>query len=67
MTTRYDHAFTIAFSLVSSHPLALDVTPAQLRAAILTRLASLADDELNEAVGAPYDSYQLDAPSGEAA
>lgn len=60
---RYDHAFTIAFSLVSSHPSGGDVTAAQLRAAIVTRLASLADDELSEAVGAPYDSYELDVPS----
>ncbi len=67
MTTRYDHAFTIAFSLVSSNPSGCDVTPAELRAAILTRLASLADDELIEAVGAPYDSYEMDVPSGEAA
>ena len=67
MTTRYDHAFTIAFSLVSSNPSGRDVTPAELRAAILTRLASLADEELSEAVGAPYDSYELDVPSGEAA
>lgn len=67
MTTRYDHAFTIAFSLVSSDPSGRDVTPSQLRAAILSRLESLADDELIEAVGAPYDSYEMDVPSGEAA
>lgn len=67
MTTRFDHAFTIAFSLVSSGQSGRDVTPAELRAAILTRLATLSDDELNEAVGAPYDSYEIDVPSGEAA
>lgn len=67
MTTRYDHAFTIAFSLVSSDPSGCDVTLAELRAAILTRLAALSDNELIEAVGAPYDSYELDVPSGEAA
>ena len=67
MTTRYDHAFTIAFSLVSSNPSGRDVTPAELRAAILTRLATLSDDELIEAVGAPYDSYEMHVPSGEAA
>ena len=67
MITRYDHAFTIAFSLVSSDPSGRDVTPAQLRAAILTRLATLSDNELIEAVGAPYDSYEMDVPSREAA
>ena len=67
MTTRYDHAFTIAFSLVSSDPSGCDVAPAELRTAILTRLAALADNELIEAVGAPYDSYEMDVPSGEAA
>lgn len=64
---RYDHAFTIAFSLVSSDPSGRDVTPAELGAAILTRLATLSDTELIEAVGAPYDSYEMDVPSGEAA
>jgi hypothetical protein len=67
MTARYDHAFTIAFSLVTAQPDGRDATAAELRAALLKRLAALSDDDLLEAVGAPYDSYELDAPSGEAA
>lgn len=67
MTQRYDHAFTIAFSLVTAQPDGRDATPAEIRAALLKRLAALSDDELLEAVGAPYDSYELDAPSAEAA
>lgn len=57
--TRYDHAFTIAFSLQSATSDARDVGPAAIRTAILARLASLPDDELIEAVGAPYDTYEV--------
>lgn len=64
---RYDHAFTIAFSLVTGEPDARDAAPALLRAAILERLASLCDVALVETVGAPYDTSGLDASSGEAA
>jgi len=60
MSTRYDHAFTIAFSLVSLDPNGRDVDAKTLRAAILTRLAQLPDHELNEAVGAPFDTFEID-------
>ena len=54
----YDHAFTIAFSMKSNHPEAEDITPQQFRHAILARLAAVVDDELLEAVGPPFDTYQ---------
>ena len=54
----FNHAFDIAFSLVSSDPKAADVTPQMLRAALIARLQSLPDDQLLEAVGAPFDTYQ---------
>lgn len=60
MSTRYDHAFTIAFSLTSSDPDGFDVDAALLRAAILTRLAQISDDELVEAVGAPFDTCEVE-------
>ena len=58
--TSYDHAFTISFSVRSDTPDASDITPAILRAAIVRRLASLPDDEMLEAVGEPFDSYEID-------
>lgn len=55
---RYDHAYTIAFSIKSHHPHGDDITPQQFRHAILARLAALVDNELLEAVGAPFDTYE---------
>jgi hypothetical protein len=58
---RYNHAFDVAFSLVSNDPEGLDVTPAMLRAALLRRIADLdANDQWEEAVGAPFDTYEED-------
>jgi hypothetical protein len=55
----YDHAFDIAFSLRSNAANGSDVTAAHIRSAILERLASLTDNELLEATGAPFDSYTV--------
>lgn len=55
---RYDHAYTIAFSIKSNHPEGEDITPQQFRHAILARLATVVDDELIEAVGIPFDSHE---------
>jgi hypothetical protein len=60
--TLYDHAYTLAFSLKSNHPAGDDVTPRQLRTAILERLTTLSDDEILEAAGAPFDTYEVDPP-----
>ena len=58
---RYNHAYDMAFSLVSNDPEGLDVTPAMLRAALLRRIADLdANDQWEEAVGAPFDTYEED-------
>lgn len=48
-----DHAFDIAFSLRTERADASDATAPQIRSALLERLASLTDDELLEATGAP--------------
>ena len=56
----FDHAFTIAFSLRSHEPDEESIMPAQLRRAILTRLAALDDSELLEAIGLPFDTYVVD-------
>ena len=54
----YNHAFDIAFSLTCECPTGDAVTGAQLREAIEQRLHRLTDDELEEAVGMPFDSYE---------
>lgn len=64
---RYNHAYDIAFSVVSSDPDGLDVTPAMLRAALLQRVAQL-DAEAHvggyeQACGAPFDTYEMDKES----
>jgi hypothetical protein len=53
---KYNHAFDIAFSVVSEHP---DVTAEQVREALIKRVIQAYDSgELLEAVGAPFDTYE---------
>lgn len=54
----YNHAFTIGFTIASKHPEGDDITPQQFRLGILARLAAVTDDELIEAVGCPFDTYE---------
>jgi len=58
---KYNHAFDIAFSLVSEHPTGEDVTEEQMRDAILDWVRwRYVRGELLEAVGAPFDTYEED-------
>lgn len=57
---RWNLAYDIAFSLISSGPDGNDVTPSSVRTAILCRLNDLSDDELMESIGAPFDSYEME-------
>ncbi len=57
--TKYNHMFTIAFTAVSEHPTADDMKGKHYRTAIMTRLASMDDDEFMEACGLPDDSYEV--------
>lgn len=60
---RYNHAYEVAFSLVSDHPEGEDVTPVMLRNALMSRIEELDNrNEWTEAVGAPYDTYEVDEP-----
>ena len=43
--TRYNHAYDVAFSLVSNDPEGKDVTPAMLRAALRRRITQLDAEE----------------------
>ncbi len=53
----YNHAFDIAFEVLSDDEGGEDVTGPMLRAAIEKRLNGIGDDELVEACGAPFDTY----------
>lgn len=55
---QYNHAYTIAFSVVDEDPTGENVTAQSLRKALLARVASLSDDELIEAAGLPFDTYE---------
>jgi hypothetical protein len=56
---KYNHAYDIAFSLVSEHPTGEDVTAEQVRDAIIARVHSAyASGELLEAIGLPFDTYE---------
>ena len=49
--TAYSHMYDIAFQVISYDEQGRDITAAQLRLAIVERLATLSDDEIFEAVG----------------
>jgi hypothetical protein len=58
---RYNHAFDIAFSIESDHPTGEDVTAEQVRDALIKRVqTAYASGELLEAIGAPFDTYEVD-------
>jgi hypothetical protein len=56
---RYNHAYTLAFSLVSKNDdKGHDVDARQLKAALLARIADLdAEGAWVEATGVPFDTY----------
>jgi hypothetical protein len=57
---KYNHAFTLGFSLESNMDNADDVTASQARTAILEFLDRLSDTELMENIGYPYDTYEIE-------
>ena len=56
----YDHAFTLAFSMGgSTDPDGHDVTAEQMKAALIARIDGLVEnDEMLEAAGAPFETYE---------
>jgi hypothetical protein len=55
---RYNHAYTLAFSLVSNDDKGHDVDARQLKAALLAGIADLdAEGAWVEATGVPFDTY----------
>lgn len=58
---RYNHMYTVAFTVISSHPEGLDVTPEDFRRALTQRMNDLdLSGEWDEAVGAPDDTYEME-------
>ena len=58
---KYNHAFDIAFSIVSEHPTGDDVTAEQVLEAIITKVNNAyASGELLECIGFPFDTYEED-------
>lgn len=58
---RYNHAYDIAFSVISEHPNGEDVTAEQVLEAIISRVKrAYASGELLESIGAPFDTYEED-------
>ena len=56
---KYNHAFDIAFSVISDTPNGEDITAEQFAAAIRKRVDELlACGEMLEAIGAPFDTYE---------
>jgi hypothetical protein len=58
---KYNHAFDIAFSIISEHPKGEDVTAEQVLEALVNRAkVAYENGELLEAVGLPFDTHQED-------
>ncbi len=57
---KYNHAFTLGFSVVSAAEDGSDVTAEQVRSAIRKLLIEYPDTDILENIGAPFDTYELD-------
>jgi hypothetical protein len=62
--SRWNHAYDIAFTVISEHSTGEDVTPTMFRDALLARIREL--DKCGEwsevLTSLPFDSYEEDAP-----
>jgi hypothetical protein len=57
---KYNHAFTLGFSVVSATEDGSDVTAEQVRGAIRKLLTEYPDMDILENIGAPFDTYEMD-------
>ena len=57
---KYNHAFTLGFSVVSTTVDGSDVTAEQVRSAIRELLMEYPDMDILENIGAPFDTYEMD-------
>lgn len=58
--TKYNHAFDIAFEVISNRVDGIDVTADMLRDALEKRIKLLEGDEIIEACGHPFDTYEIE-------
>jgi len=60
--SRFDHAYSIGFSVQTEHENPRDVPAHEIREALKRRLDNLPDDELvNEAIE-PFDTFEIEEP-----
>jgi hypothetical protein len=61
VSKQYNHAFDVAFSIVTDREDAEGITAEQFTQAVLQRVLDLnKHDEWNEAVGAPFDTFEVE-------
>lgn len=61
MRKKFNHAFALAFEVESDREDAADVTPFMFEQAVQRRMQQLtADNEWTEAVGDPFDTYEVE-------
>lgn len=59
--TKYNHAYDIAFEVVSEKEDGSDITAEMLSKAIALRcLTLMQNNEMLEAVGCPFDTYEME-------
>jgi hypothetical protein len=58
--SRFNHAYTMAFTLISDDPAGLALNPQDVRKAISDQVAQLPDEELLSAIAVPFDTYEID-------
>lgn len=56
MATKYNHAFSVCFEVISEHD-AENVTTKEIRAALIHMAMTIRDADLEEMAGAPFDSF----------
>lgn len=55
---RFNHAYSFAFEVISNDDRGEDVTADMLRSALMARLNRLDEDEMIEACGCPWDTFE---------
>lgn len=56
---KFNHAVTVAFTVISDQKDGEDITSDMFRTALLKRIIDLDEhDQWREAIGAPFDTYQ---------
>ena len=58
---KYNHAFDIAFVVISNKKDGSDVTATMLKDALRDRIINTDDDEIIESCGRPFDTYEINS------